>query len=515
MRKNIFLVLFSLLGLLFPESGRGQDLGNVGLRTVQSVLATNVACTGSPQLFATSSPALNALGFRNLGQTQHLASATSAASTFTMEIDGIDALGNTYRISDVQIGIPISAQTGIVVQGSGTFPIVQVNVTCTAAATFSLSYSGGFSTPITNLGAALLNTLDKVPFQTAPANANKTITFQTPYANSAGTILFQYSAAGPTGSTITVQCISNAGGNLALFTFSPTTVATLQLFTVTATTCPFVSLTYTSGGASAVTYTLEYVFNSPGTVNSVLGGGNVQGTVAAGVAVGAQNPLDVGGVEIVSNNAIPITAYQPSSASTHGNGIAIGKANIAPTATLSEMTEPNGNSAMAVEMMGMINNSSTLTGVDLSTGVCATNAQCPGVYTRKAGYSKLQTNTAGASGTIGLWQGVNSTGIFTSCRVDLQVTAVSGTAPTLDVFLQDSPDNTTFTDRIHFAQVTATGNFFAAIATAAGITPTAFTNKTLAAATKVDGPISGYGQIAYVIAGTGPSFTFTVTTTCD
>lgn len=259
------LVAVLLLFFLFAIPARAQDIGNVGLRTVNAVVANGATCTGSQQNFTT---AQNIGTFANLGQTSHLATAASTASAFQMEIDGIDNIGNVFRLSDLQLGVPSSAKGGLVVTASGYMPIIQIRVTCTVGATFSISYSGSFSPQPPNFAGALLNSVDKLPFQTAAANTNSSVTFQSPTGNSAGTIIFQYAAAGPSGSTVTAQCLSNSGTNLSLYTFSPTTATTPQLFQVAASTCPFVTLTYTSGGASATTYNLEYVFNSAGTTNT-------------------------------------------------------------------------------------------------------------------------------------------------------------------------------------------------------------------------------------------------------
>ena len=266
MRKFSYILLLAcVLAWALPPSLCAQDLGNVGLRTVNAILANGTACTGSAQTFATTNTTLNNAGFRNLGQTSHVATATSNATQFQMEIDGIDSLGNVFRISDLQLGVPSSAKGGLVVTGGGNFANIQVSVTCTAAATFSVSYSGSFSPIPPNLAGALLTAVEKLPFQTAAANATTSTTFQTPSGNSSGTIVFQYSAGGPSGSTVTVQCITNGNTNLASFVFNLTTASTAQLFTVTPSSCPFVTLTYTSGGASAVTYNLEYAFNLAGT----------------------------------------------------------------------------------------------------------------------------------------------------------------------------------------------------------------------------------------------------------
>lgn len=145
MKNNFFLqALVSLLGLLAPAELHSQDLGNVGLRTVEATLASGVTCTGSPQLFATSNPALNAVGFRNLGQTAHQVSAVSTAASFTVEIDGVDTNGIAVRISNPVVTFNNGATVSYVAQGAGFYPNIQVQVTCTASATFSLSYTGSF-----------------------------------------------------------------------------------------------------------------------------------------------------------------------------------------------------------------------------------------------------------------------------------------------------------------------------------------------------------------------------------
>lgn len=248
------------LTLLFASAvpARAQ---RVALQSVSATLANNVTCTGVAQNFTT---AQGIPGFNNIGQTSHLATAVSTAATFTLEIDGLDNLGNVFRLSNLQVGVPTTAKGGLVVSASGYMTNIQVSVTCTAGATFSLSYTGSFSPSPPDVGGTLLSALDKLPFQSAAANANSSVTFQTPNGNSSGTIIFQYAAAGPSGSTIGVQCLSNAGTNLSAYTFSLVTGTTAQLLPVSASSCPFVTLTYTSGGASATTYKLEYVFNAIG-----------------------------------------------------------------------------------------------------------------------------------------------------------------------------------------------------------------------------------------------------------
>jgi hypothetical protein len=259
MKRLFFANLLALAALASPA--RAQDIGNVALRTVSATVANGVTCTGAAQNFRTSQGIAQ---FQNLGQTSHLATASSNAATFQMEIDGIDNLGNVFRLSDLQVGVPTSAKGGLVVTASGYMTNIQISVTCSAGATFSVSYSGSFSPQPPNIAGTLLAAADKLPFQTAPANATASTTFQAPNGNSAGTIVFQYSAAGPAGSTITVQCITNAGTNLNTYQFSLATPNTPQFFNIASSNCPFVTTTYTTGGASAATYTLEYIFSPSG-----------------------------------------------------------------------------------------------------------------------------------------------------------------------------------------------------------------------------------------------------------
>lgn len=74
-------------------------------------------------------------------------------------------------------------------------------------------------------------------------------------------------------------------------------------------------------------------------------------------------------------------------------------------------------------------------------------------------------------------------------RVDINVTAASGTSPTLDGKLQHSPDGgTTWIDLVAITQKTTTGT----------------ESKTASA------PTSGLVRFNYTIGGTTPSFTFSV-----
>jgi hypothetical protein len=260
---NPFLIPLALYALLFslfgPLPAAAQQV--IRIQTISATLAKNATCTGSAQNYTT---AQGIAGFQNIGQTSHLATAISNAPQFSMEIDGIDNSGNVFRLSPVQVGTPTNAKSGFVVAASGYMTNIQVAVTCSSGSTFTVSYSGSFSPSPISTGGAQLTAIDTVPFQTAAAGSNASNTFQSPTSSSAGTVVFQYATTGPSGSSVSIQCVSNASVNLQSFSFSLTTGTSPQLFPVPSSTCPFADVSYNSGGSSATTYNLEYVFSASG-----------------------------------------------------------------------------------------------------------------------------------------------------------------------------------------------------------------------------------------------------------
>ena len=80
---------------------------------------------------------------------------------------------------------------------------------------------------------------------------------------------------------------------------------------------------------------------------------------------------------------------------------------------------------------------------------------------------------------------------YTECSVFVDVTAASGTTPTLDVAIQTGPDNSIFVAHTSFTQIT-------------GVT-TAAKNVTT---------VAQYLRLKYTIAGSSPSFTLTSKIVC-
>lgn len=114
---------------------------------------------------------------------------------------------------------------------------------------------------------------------------------------------------------------------------------------------------------------------------------------------------------------------------------------------------------------------------------------------------------------------------FTSALIYLNVSAASGTSPTLNVYVQEvftlpasgdaelsQPTGTKFYDDIvSFTQATSTGTWVARIV-GGGNVVAAKKDASLSAGSCANGPIGSIWRVKYVIAGTSPSFTFSVST---
>lgn len=252
-----FLAAMLLIGYAAQRSS-AQFIGFVAQQTVSSTPFNAVTCTGSQQ---------NAI-VPNAGQISHYVSAinVSASAIFlTYKIQGSFDGVNYLDISDTG-----TASTNGVI-GHGYFPVTRIAMTCTSGATVTLQYSGSNATPGKEYGGYQLGQLDKLLQAGAAANANGGGPMvQTPFANAAGQLVFSYlGSAGPASSTLAVKCQSQGAvtsTTVVTYNISITTNGVSQYFIIPSTpACPFVSVTYTSGGASTATYNLEYVFAPPGT----------------------------------------------------------------------------------------------------------------------------------------------------------------------------------------------------------------------------------------------------------
>ena len=222
------------------------------------------ACTGAQQVALVP----------NLGQTEHF---------FTVTTSGVVAFRATAQGSHDGVTFnditDVATTSGNTVMGQGYYPVVQVSVTCASASgTFGVRYSAEATAPAMQIAALQSAQLDKTVAVAAPANANFTSqTIRSPFGTSGGALYFTYSATGPAGSILNIGCSTlsiPAASSVASFPLA--TSSATQFFTVPLLPCDFVTISYTSGGASAVTFTASYVFNN----QTITGGDPCQGATA-------------------------------------------------------------------------------------------------------------------------------------------------------------------------------------------------------------------------------------------
>jgi hypothetical protein len=269
---SALFILFGLVGLARPA--RAQYLGNVGLQTVNPS-PFNSTCTGSPQLFA----------LQNIGQTAHYLTLFAGTNLggFTATIQGSQDGISFVIISDVltQVNAGITAH--------GYYPVLRANVTCAVAGgTFKLNYSGESVVPGAPAGSTLQMTVDKnIAIAASAASTFTSVSFSTPFGGTSGTLVFAYSATGPSGSTLTVNCINlvSTPSAITIGPFALQTGTQVQTFPISASVCPLFNVTYTSGGASAALYVLDYMFSPPGFTPNVGTGTytHITGTTATAV----------------------------------------------------------------------------------------------------------------------------------------------------------------------------------------------------------------------------------------
>jgi hypothetical protein len=104
-----------------------------------------------------------------------------------------------------------------------------------------------------------------------PANAGFTDnTIQTPFGNAQGYLYIFPIGALPTGSSVALTCQGNGTSQqYTVDTFALPTFNTNFFYPIPPASCPFVSVTYTSGGASASSLSIEYDFVQPGSGNQM------------------------------------------------------------------------------------------------------------------------------------------------------------------------------------------------------------------------------------------------------
>lgn len=254
----------------------------------------------------------------------------------------------------------------------------------------------------------------------------------------------------------------------------------------------------------------------------------VQGAVAEAVSLQTTNPLAIGG-KTTPNNGIPNAARfvnvlnegATDLCTNNCYGIMIGAGNLNVLNSFTGLTVPNTGPLAAMlfaQKADVSTSSAQFTSLSAPGGAPGTvgagqaNQSLNGLFVQNNGYAALiATQTITTNGQQPIFGPPWKHGTFDSCYFTVTTSAPTGTTPTLDVYVQSSNDGTNYTDRVHFAQITttaATQKQYAGLAgQVTGFIPANMSTRTLAASTRVDGPIGGWLQFDYVIAGASASFT--------
>lgn len=256
-------ILFPILALLLltgcaPRRAAAQFIGYISPQTVSTTIVNNGAC----------SPFVSTI-VPNLGQTVHAFTWTENTGTekiFANILASNDGV-NFFRISDTA---SLAGNNGGQVVASGYYSIIKVQIQCFNAGTrVSAFYSGTSITQGPAYGDVDNSQYQKNVFVSLAANAGGAAQIFTPYGSEAGYLSFVYAGTGPAGSTIGLVCdlptlqIPSYTFNLAV------TSGVVQVFPVPHFPCESFTVQYTSGGASAATYSTLYQFSKPGFTSSV------------------------------------------------------------------------------------------------------------------------------------------------------------------------------------------------------------------------------------------------------
>lgn len=311
MKRWRWILVFALYAICALRC-EAQFIGYTSAQSVTSIPFNGTTCAAAL--------AAGAVPITNLGQAAHFLTLTSFGGTQTLvfalqgSYDGL----NFFDISE-QATNTVSSLAPIGVTGTGYYPVVAAKVSaCTpAGATLTLKYSGISLTPGLAAGTNLNGQLVKNVALLAPANTTLVSNaIRSPFGNSGGMLQFVYtSAAGPSGSTLTVGCGSN--NSFVPNSFGPFTLQTTQsltqFFPIPPSSCNWFVVTYTSGGASAATFNLDYAFNSQ---SASVDPCQVFTKTSAPITAGAAATTQI--VALNATQALYVCGYQMSQIATAG-----------------------------------------------------------------------------------------------------------------------------------------------------------------------------------------------------
>jgi hypothetical protein len=290
-----------------------------------------------------------------------------------------------------------------------------------------------------------------------------------------------------------------ASGTLAL-TSQPIIGSKIAVFVVLSSACATTSID------------LQVVFGTftPAT-------GTVTGINAPGVASTTVPPLLIGGISSSGQAQLYGACAQSGlgCAGSTGFALPVGANGNSITQTSASVTTMNSRGDPLLTLASVLDATATNVSATPSVGAGVTNNNTTGnqrgLMVSSTGFYKVDNASIVGSGVCAtctrLLNSPPGAPSVSSCYVSLNLTLVSGTTPTAQAFLQTSGDGVTWTDRIAFNQASTTSNFYAGIASNGGIAPASAQSLTLAAGTKIDGPIPVWIRMLFNLGGTTPSWT--------
>jgi hypothetical protein len=246
--KYLNILTFLLCAAVVPA--RAQF---VGYTSPQTVYATPLSAVSAPTTAVVS----------NLGQNMHYLTYTTTGSITVLDIrlEGSRDGTTFFPISDDATDVPPAFGQVFAI---GSYPVVRVNLAAfSGSGSITATYSGTSATAGTPLGVFNPSQqVRRVVFSNVAANANQVATINAPFGSTLGYILITATGLLPAGSSFTA---SNVVGNVGLaFPVAPSlTTAATQNFAVPADPATQILINYTSGGASASTFNMYYVFVNP------------------------------------------------------------------------------------------------------------------------------------------------------------------------------------------------------------------------------------------------------------
>jgi hypothetical protein len=275
----LFVCLAIIFSLLAPQCVRADVQYTLPQTVNQLVFSAAATAQLSPNNSAfpcTATPG-TPCAIPNLGQNIHFLTYTVAGNAALNNVTKL-----VIRLEGSNDGVsffPISDDATDTQRGQvfavGYYPIIRANLvvftifsgtpTLTAAYTGTSATSPGLQTGLISSG----QNYRKVVFDGVSAGSNQqSLNIPTPFGSTLGYLLVSLpSGSFPGGSSITVNSQTYPGGGTGGFPGSVVTcslsVSTNQVCAVPAYPATGITLFYTSGGASAATFSVSYVFVNP------------------------------------------------------------------------------------------------------------------------------------------------------------------------------------------------------------------------------------------------------------